>query len=128
MTTRTLLLRPTLLAALAVLMAGWILSSCYYDNELELYGDAPVECDSIGTFMDNVKPIIEGNCATPGCHVAGGGAPGLMENYTQIKSFVDNGLLEQRALINKDMPPSGPLTECQQQLLQTWIDAGAPDN
>ncbi len=117
---------PWLLLALFGLAAAW--SGCYYDNELELYGIGQMECDSIGTFADNVKPILDGNCSISGCHVPGGTGPGLFENYDQVKSFVDNGRLEERVLVQRNMPPTGPLTNCQLQLIQTWIDAGAPDN
>lgn len=114
--------------ALLVALVAVYASGCYYDNELELYGNVAPECDSIGTFADNVKPILDGNCSISGCHVAGGSGPGLFENYDQVKSFVDNGRLEERVLVQRNMPPSGALTDCQLQLIQTWIDDGAPNN
>jgi hypothetical protein len=38
------------------------------------------------------------------------------------------GAVQQRALVTKDMPPSGALSSCDQQKLQVWIDNGANNN
>lgn len=114
------------LGLLAAIAAG-----CYYDNEEELYEFyyAGNPCDtSMTSFSSIIFPIIQGNCSISGCHVAGGTGPGLFENYDQVKSFVDNGKLENRALVQRDMPPSGPLTNCQIALIQRWIDRGAPND
>jgi len=105
--------------------------SCYYDNEEELYEfyytSNPCDTTSI-TFSGTIFPIIQGNCATTGCHVAGGSGPGLLENYDQVKAIVDNGKLENRVLVLRNMPPSGPLTDCQLILIQRWLDNGAVNN
>jgi hypothetical protein len=118
-------------AAAAAMLLVLTTVSCYYDNEEELYelyyASSPCDTSQV-TFSGTVFPIIQGNCAVSGCHVAGGSGPGLMENYNQIKFFVDNGRLEARALVQRDMPPSGPLTDCQQNQLRAWLSAGAPDN
>jgi hypothetical protein len=114
-----------------LLLAGLAAAGCYYDNEEELYqfyyDSNPCDTSAI-TFSGTVFPIIQGNCTTTGCHVAGGTGPGLMENYAQVKALVDNGKFEDRVLVRRDMPPSAPLTPCQIQHLTLWIDAGAPDN
>ncbi len=107
------------------------LAGCYYDNEEELYTYyyTANPCDTTNiTFNGTIFPIIQGNCSTTGCHVAGGTGIGLFENYDQVKAYVDNGKLENRTLVVQNMPPSSPLTACQQTLLQRWIDAGAPNN
>lgn len=104
---------------------------CYYDNEEELYEFyyASNPCDtSSSTFSGTIFPIIQGNCSISGCHVAGGSGPGLLENYDQVKSIVDNGKLESRVLVLRNMPPSGPLTDCQISLIERWLNNGAQNN
>ena len=103
------------------------LYSCYNDNEEELYG--PVSCDvSAITYTNDVLPIINTSCATAGCHVSGGTGPGDFTNYNELKVKVDNGTFQTRVLIDKTMPPNSPLSDCELQILQAWVDTGAPNN
>ena len=103
------------------------LYSCYNDNEEELYG--PVSCDvSNVTYSNEVIAIINSSCATTGCHVSGGTGPGNFTSYNDLKATVDNGTFENRVLIQKTMPPSTPLSDCDLQILQTWLDEGALQN
>ena len=108
-----------------------VLGACYYDNEEELYelyyNANPCDTSTV-TFSGTIFPIIQGNCSISGCHIAGGTGPGLFENYDQVKSFVDNGKLENRVLVLKNMPPISPLTNCQQLQIQQWLDRGAPND
>lgn len=104
-----------------------VLYSCFNDNEEELYG--PVSCDvSNVTYSNDVSAIINNSCATTGCHVSGGTGPGNFTEYNQLKITVDNGTFENRVLIQKTMPPSTPLSDCELQLLQAWLDDGALQN
>lgn len=107
------------------------LSGCYYDNEEELYEHYYAEnaCDTANiSFSEDIFPIIQGNCSTAGCHVAGGSAPGIFSNYAGVMDKVNNGSFENRVIVQRDMPPNGSLTECQINLIQAWLSAGAPDN
>lgn len=86
-------------------------------------------CDSIPTvsYANHIQPLLNNNCNTSSCH--GGGAGNVsFSDYATVKSYVDNGQLEQRVLIDQNMPPTEPLIECDQKLLQQWLDAGAPNN
>lgn len=99
--------------------------SCYNDNEEELYG--PVSCDvSAITYTADVSPIINAYCVA--CHTSGGTAPGDFTNFNELKAKVDNGTFENRVLIQKNMPPNGQLTDCELEILQTWLDNGALNN
>ena len=105
-------------------------SSCYYDNEEELYEyyNAQNTCDTTAvSFSNDIMPMIQGNCIT-GCHVAGGSGSGIFENYAEIKAKVDNGSMNNRVVVQRTMPPGGSLTECQILQLQAWILKGAPNN
>lgn len=113
-----------------LLIGMLMLSSCYYDNEEELYEyyNQSNVCDtSAVSFSNDIMPMIQGNCIT-GCHMAGGNGNGLFENYAEVKAKVDNNSMMQRVVITQDMPPSGGLTDCQINQMQAWILNGAPNN
>lgn len=110
-----------------IVIAICITSSCFYDNEEELYPGT--ECDTTAvSFADEIFPIFQGNCSIPGCHVPGGSGVGLFESYDQIKSVVDAGKIEARVLVAQDMPPSAPLSDCNLMLIEAWIADGALNN
>ena len=99
------------------------LSSCYYDNVIELYPNA--ECDTLNVgFSSGISEIIYQSCATTGCHVAGTGRV-LLTNYAEVKLTIDNGQFVQRAINARDMPPEGPLSSCEIKKLTAWINNGA---
>ncbi len=117
---------------LALLLGiSFIASSCYYDKEDVLYENyyAQNQCDTVNvSFSNDIMPIIQGNCATTGCHVQGGSGPGIFVNYNGMMEKVNNGSFEKRVLIEKNMPPSAPLSDCQQAIIRAWLKAGAPNN
>lgn len=103
-----------------------ILASCTFNNEDDLYGD--IECDSENvTFSADIQSIVATNCATIGCHVAGGQPP-ILESYDNIKAIVDNGLMEERVIIQRNMPPGTILDDCVIEFIEVWINEGAPNN
>ena len=105
----------------------FILHSCYYDKEEEIYG--PVTCDVTDvTYSSHVAPIINSSCATTGCHVSGGSGPGNFTVFNELIAKVNNGSFENRVLIQQTMPPNSELSECDLQTLEIWINNGAPNN
>ena len=101
--------------------------SCDYDNEEELYPDAP-ECKVEGITYDvDVAPIMAKSCAYSGCHDGNSGAISLT-NYAAVKASVDNGSFENRVLIQKNMPPGEQLSNCAIAQLSAWIADGALEN
>lgn len=105
---------------------------CYYDNVEELYEFEDQlnesECDNIDvSYAADILPMIQGNCSTPGCHVAGGNGI-LFENYGNVKAKVDNGSMLELVVNNQTMPPAQPLTGCQILQMESWITAGALNN
>jgi len=121
------IIRPYLLLVIIGAFASAGLAGCYYDNEEELYPQ-PQVCDTTGLFYNpRIKAIIDSRCATSGCHDGNSGLRGL-RNYQEVRRIVDNGRLEDRVLIRKDMPPTGPIPPCEQTQLQEWLLRGAPEN
>jgi hypothetical protein len=113
------------ISSLAALL---LLPGCYYDNEEELYPDT--FCDTaIVTWSGTIEPLVQGSCAIPGCHVPGGQSPTLT-SYTAVKAVADDGKLLGVVVTGMPyfMPPSGKLPACDQNKVQAWIDAGAPQN
>jgi len=108
-----------------------LFSSCYYDKEDVLYENyyAQNQCDTTNiSFSNDIMPIIQGNCATTGCHVQGGTGSGIFVNYNGVMEKVNNGSFEKRVLVDKNMPPAAPLSDCQQSMIRAWLNAGAPNN
>jgi hypothetical protein len=114
-----------LVFALAVCTA--LFTSCYIDKEDLLYGRSNCDTTTV-SFSKDVMPIINNRCSTVGCHVQGGSGIGILENHTQIKAMIDKGSFEQRVFVQRDMPTSGPLSDCQIEHLQKWIADGALNN
>jgi len=110
-------------------------SSCFYDNEEDLYPVSPNSyCDTSGvTFTGTVYPIIETHCNS--CHSAVM-APSLgknivLDNYTHIKYNVDKGSFRGSIEYNPEyigMPVEGQLDDCTIQKINSWIERGAPND
>jgi uncharacterized membrane protein len=107
-----------------VLLVG--LGACTKDNVEDLTPPGNT-CDTDGvTYENTVKDIMTANCTV--CHSPTGTANWLdLTTYQGVKNTVDNGLFNQRVLVLKDMPPSGPLSVCEQSKLTQWIADGAPE-
>lgn len=107
-----------------ICVAFFLGTGCTKDNAEDL--DTNPTCDTEGiTYENTVKAIMNTHCIS--CHSAGGQTPNLT-TYGGVKSSVDNGSFNQQVLVLKTMPPSGPLTTCQQNKLTQWIADGAPEN
>ena len=122
---------PIVIALVSALVVAGFIPGCYYDNEEELYElwYAQNVCDTLNvSYSQDIKPIIDGQCATTGCHIAGGTGNGIFDNYNGVKAKVDNGSMMQRVVVSRDMPPSTPLSDCNVQKFEAWINAGAPNN
>lgn len=117
-------INTALLAAAAFL--GFALSGCYRDKEDLLYGVTACEPATV-SYQTDIAPLIAASCATSGCHVQGSNSV-IFENYNNVKAKVDDGSFVQRVLVNGDMPPGTPLTDCQIAFIQQWVDNGAPND
>lgn len=103
------------------------LSSCYYDKEDLLYGNDDCTVNSVSYSVD-IEPIINTSCAISGCHVQGGSGNGIFDSYAGVKAKVDNGSFRQRVIVERDMPPTAPLSNCQIKYIEQWLNEGAPNN
>jgi hypothetical protein len=116
------------LLALALAMAIFSQSACYYDNEEELYG-ATTTCDTANVkYSTYVSKLVSDNCLS--CHIAGGAQEtSPLDGFTNLKTYATNGKFMAR--INdtgSPMPPSGLLSTCDRSKIEAWIKAGATNN
>ena len=82
--------KSKLLFFVIIVLSGYLLNGCYYDNAEELYPGS-LNCDVSNLSYDLViKPIIDSNCAISGCHVSGTGRKDL-STYQGVKDVVDDG-------------------------------------
>lgn len=104
--------------------------SCYYDNEEELYPFASESCDTLSviTYQNKIEAIIQNNCAISGCHTGVSPTGGLfLDTYAQVKAIADNGNLTDRTIVQQDMPPSSPLSNCEMEAIQKWVNNNSPE-
>ncbi len=74
-------------------------------------------------WEDEIRALVELRCGR--CHGSPprAGLPSLMS----YEAFVENlDLIEERVLIDEDMPPTGAIPPEEQALLRAWLQAGAP--
>lgn len=99
-------------------------SACYYDNGSDLYPDDQINCEKDNLTYDvQIQPLFDKSCTTTGCH-DGTQLPdlftykGIMDNLERVRI---------RTLVEKTMPPSGPLSDCELTQLTAWIANGSPE-
>lgn len=118
------------IGAIAMITAG-----CYNDKADKLYpSPGTVVCDTTTvTYTDDIKPIFEAKCNTPGCHDAGAIAGGY--NFT-TQAGIQVPALNGRIVgcINwasgfSAMPKGLPkLQQCEIDKITRWVNQGALNN
>lgn len=88
-------------------------------------------CDTTNvSYTTTIQPLIEKNCL--GCHAASIRTAGVnLSGYNNVKLYANNTLLvgvtsRQRGFVA--MPPTGPITECETNLIRAWVAQGAKNN
>lgn len=104
------------------------MTSCYYDNEEELYPN-PIECDTTNvTYSASITPIMSNNCN--GCHSSSAPSGNIItDTYEGLKIIADDGSLW--GAVNHEsgyspMPKDRPkLNDCDLTKIGIWLDNGA---
>lgn len=87
-----------------------------------------IDCrNSIPGYQLDIKPIINPNCLSSGCHNVGSNN-GDFTTYDGLKVVALSGALEKRVVADKTMPPSAPLFWGDRKKIKCWIESGAPNN
>lgn len=110
-----------------------IITSCYYDNEEDLYPDLQKECDTTDVnFLNTIEPILATNCFA--CHSNENAAS--FGNNLAIEDYQDVVNLQQ-AIIGSikhepsysPMPKNGSkLNDCLIRQFEVWIENDFPNN
>lgn len=100
-------------------------------KELALPDCKNIPTDRTISYHLDVIPIVRNNCTLSGCHMPGF-EHGDFTLFAALKEKAVNGLLEEVILTNA-MPPGfadeeAALTDCDKQLLLTWIEEGTLNN
>ena len=102
---------------------------CYNDKEELLYPNTTnLDCANVSAkYSTDIAPIIQTKCATAGCHNASSSAAGIvLQTHAQVAAKANQ--IRQECIVNKTMPPAGPLPIAEQNAIQCWINAGTPNN
>lgn len=89
---------------------------------------APVSRGNTGiSFANEVKAIIDTNCAVSGCH---NGANGESRNYSVFQTLKNSASSVKERTANKSMPPAGKtaLTANEIAKIACWVEDGAANN
>lgn len=110
----------TFIASLALSM---FFITCSKDSKTEKKED----CIETNTFSE-IKPIIDKNCGTAGCHAVNSGN-GSLTTFQDVKNIIENGKMDSRVLSNlPTMPPGGFADPCEKEKIRCWVDDNYPEN
>jgi len=105
------------------------LQSCVNNNEEDLYGIKPCDITNV-TWASKIAEIMQNNCVP--CHGPEVAYKGVRhDTYEYEMIVVNDGRL--RGVVNhlpgySKMPKDrGKLPECELQLINIWLDNGAPE-
>ena len=111
---------------------GILLQSCYYDNEVYLYGTGGGSaCDTTNvTYLGTIAPLMASNCNA--CHSATTGNGVNTSDYTNLKLIVTNGKLVKSVNWTAgaiQMPLGGQkMPSCSLAKINKWVNGGALNN
>lgn len=101
-----------------LIMCLFSLVGCkHYPEDIE-----PCQIPDEVKYYKDVKPIIQQNCATSGCHNSTSGL-GNFNNYDELNTVCNNGQFQKRVLFKQDMPPF-KLDTCDFLKLKKWYYQG----
>lgn len=101
----------------------------YIDNIKIVASNGANNCSGV-TYLKDIQPIIQNECATAGCHIPGGTGPTDLTTFTGVKAIADNGEFKKRAIDGNPsfMPTSGKLPDSMIDKIRCWLNDGAPNN
>jgi hypothetical protein len=115
---------------MSLLFAGVVfIGGCTYDKEelLNPPNNNQNPCSTVpASFNANILPLVITKCRIPGCHDATASGGHFFQTYDDV--FAAKDMIRQRVVIEKSMPPTGPLPQADIDKLKCWIENGAPNN
>ncbi|MBX0291183.1 hypothetical protein K3G63_12070 [Hymenobacter sp. HSC-4F20] len=120
------------LSTLLCALLAFLLGSCAYDKADEIAGPkVPCTTPEVVSYTLSISPLLDRNCRS--CHnaVLVTGSVNL-QDFSVIQKYIRSGELMGNV---KHLPGFNPmpqggnkLSDCDIELLQKWVDAGAPNN
>jgi hypothetical protein len=112
------------IAHTVILTFIFLFSSCYYDNEAELYGEKELCTDTVSGYSARLKGIVDNLCV--GCHSSQGGDSPFLTNYSLVYENKDAIICR---VVNSPtcgavMPQSGVIDPCDKQAFELWQQNG----
>jgi hypothetical protein len=111
------------LSIYAISISIFFYTGCSYNDMPGLFCD-----DTVVSYQNDIKPILEANCIKSNCH---NGDLGAERNWSvlakvqakadKIKEFTGNGTMP------LDIAPTG-LPQNERDLIACWVNSGALDN
>jgi len=105
------------------------LSSCYYDNEEDLYPGSNT-CDTTNvTYSKSVAPVFAGYCNS--CHSGSNPSGNIVtDNYNSVKANMSSiwGAINHEPGYSPMPKDGGKLSSCDLATIDIWIAQGMPDN
>jgi hypothetical protein len=101
-----------------------VVEGCYYDKEETLYG-AAINCSGTTyTYTNDVSQLMITYCATSGCHDASNAGNVNLTSFSRVVE--QSGRINQRAVVERTMPPGKRLTAEQIATIKCWVANGTP--
>ena len=117
-----------------MVLVSTITTSCYKDNEEDLYPNVS-DCDTVSiSYAQDVKPIVESFCLA--CHSEANSASlasGInLEGYDNIITIVESGTflssIEQDGSASFMPKNANKLADCNIAIIRNWINEGSQNN
>ena len=97
-----------------------LITACTKDAVTEEVPDE--ECATMYTYDADISTIINNNCVS--CH--SGIQPPRLTNYSEVINNIER--VKVRAITEKTMPISAPLSDSDIEKLNCWINQNTPEN
>jgi hypothetical protein len=116
-----------------IALSMFILDSCYYDNEEELYSNEVCDTENM-SYQADIVPILERNCQLCHSEAAAGllGAGFNLEGHSNLIVHVNSGALAGSIRHDAGWSPmpkgGGKIPDCDIAKIESWIQSGSPDN
>lgn len=112
-----------------IFLSAFFAAGCTYDKD-ELLNPPPNNQNSCSTvpasFNTDILPLVITKCRIPGCHDATASGGHFFQSYNDVNAAKD--MIHLRVVIQRSMPPTGPLPQADIDKLKCWIENGALNN
>jgi hypothetical protein len=124
-------MRIFIIIGLFFTLTGLLVSSCSKENEEDLIGDDIYCVDSLVSYQDHVRPILENNCYE--CHSTAIATNGIiLDTYAGLTNALSLGFVLpqiRRDVGAAQMPFNRPkMSDCKIATIEKWVDEGMLNN